>query len=590
MSSPFSGTSSDLFDFRMDGFRDYSGQMDSGMPNYNSQAHRLGMTNINGNMNGNSNSLQRNHLQGRYDNRALEEIISAALDDRFGDIVRQNQKITRQLDRIESYMEDMNKELLTAIRKSSQPEQRNENPQKEQHSDPFSATVAVPCLDEDDYPDIKYWYKEKFIAAKKERRALTGLRQEQDHGNTMTWYVEDEAGDPVDSRKVNQIRADARHIWTYLRDHNMAPATWNEVNLAAMNYYESHLCARHPELSYGANNWKAHQIATDNYPSWASNHLTRPLKIKNEPKRNLKRSRSSRCSGQPAKKHRSEQQREQQRDGPITRKKSLQVRNPLATVFPNVTAPPPQVLPAPSSLPSASILELPSQPTSSVLGVQQVASQSPVIQQANSASSTNTPLGFDANPIVLVNAASNPGPAPPSTITSNPDPPPSTITSNPDPAPPSTIASNPDPAPLSTLPLNADLVPLLNTTQEFAPPDAILDQHANDTQAAPSTSLLPPPPPLPAINRALAILQSSKAPAESSGEAPKKKSKKAKAGKANTPKSICKREWIEKNPNGSEEEWASYWNSLDVETLEKYNSLALKHCFISGLGTWKFGE
>ncbi|KAG6822698.1 hypothetical protein H0H92_012912, partial [Tricholoma furcatifolium] len=104
MSSPFSGTSSDLFDFRMDSFRDYSGQMDSGMPSYNSaQAHRLGMTNINGNM-------------GRYDNRALEEIISAALDDRFGDVVRQNQKITRQLDRIESYLEDMNKEILTAIR------------------------------------------------------------------------------------------------------------------------------------------------------------------------------------------------------------------------------------------------------------------------------------------------------------------------------------------------------------------------------------------------------------------------------------------------------------------------------------------
>ncbi|KAG6807279.1 hypothetical protein H0H92_008106, partial [Tricholoma furcatifolium] len=497
--------------------------------------------------------------------------------------------------------------------KSSQPEQRNENPQKEQHLDPFSATVAVPCLDEDDYPDIKYWFKEKFIAAKKERRALTGLRQEQDHGNTMTWYVEDEAGDPVDSRKVNQIRADARHIWTYLRDHNMAPATWNEVNLAAMNYYESHLCARHPELSYGANNWKAHQIATDNYPSWASNHLTRPIKIKNEPKRNLKRSRSSRRSGQPAKKHCSEQQREQQRDGPIPRKKSLQARNPLATVFPNVTAPPPQVQPAPavpSSFPSASILEPPSQSTSSVLGVQQVASQSPASQHENSASSTNTPLGFNANPIVSVNAASNQGPAPPSTTdtasnanlapATNPVPStapisvtipapstanPASLDSNPVPAPSSTIASNPVPAPSSTIASNPDLAPLYTldsvpslTTQEFASHDGISDQPTKDIQvAAPSTSLLPPPPPLPAINRAFAISQSSKAPAESSGEAPKKKSKKAKAGKANTPKSICKREWIEKNPNGSEEEWALYWSSLDIETLEKYNALALKH-------------
>ncbi|KAG6894971.1 hypothetical protein C0992_003709 [Termitomyces sp. T32_za158] len=35
-------------------------------------------------------------------------------------------------------------------------------------------------------------------------------------------------------------------------------------------------------LAYGANNWKAHQIATDNYPSWRAHHLNWAHKVKTE--------------------------------------------------------------------------------------------------------------------------------------------------------------------------------------------------------------------------------------------------------------------------------------------------------------------
>lgn len=122
----------------------------------------------------------------------------------------------------------------------------------------------------------------------------TGLASSESTGNTMTWYVETEDGDPISSEKVNAIREHARHLWQSLLTKGIAPVTWAQANLEAHNYYEHHMCERFPELSYGANNWKAHMIATENYSSWYGKHVGRSTKVKNEPPATqlLKRSRS----------------------------------------------------------------------------------------------------------------------------------------------------------------------------------------------------------------------------------------------------------------------------------------------------------
>lgn len=110
----------------------------------------------------------------------------------------------------------------------------------------------------------------------------------------MTWYVETRDGEPVSNDKVNAIREHARHLWQSLVTKRIAPVTWAQANLEAHNYYEHHMCERFPELSYGANNWKAHMVATENYSSWYGKHVGQTAKIKNEPPaaRPLKRSSS----------------------------------------------------------------------------------------------------------------------------------------------------------------------------------------------------------------------------------------------------------------------------------------------------------
>ncbi|GLB40826.1 hypothetical protein LshimejAT787_0900410 [Lyophyllum shimeji] len=158
-----------------------------------------------------------------------------------------------------------------------------------------SAPLPVPALKQTDYPNIKYWTKKKYTAAKKNKKSSTGFDQADDQENTMTWYVETEEGEPVDGATVTSMRSLARTLYASLASRGMEPSHWSEATLEAHNYFEHHMCREFPQLSYGANNWKAHMIATDNYSSWyGKRHPGRSTKVKNEPtattNRPLKRS------------------------------------------------------------------------------------------------------------------------------------------------------------------------------------------------------------------------------------------------------------------------------------------------------------
>ncbi|KAG6864054.1 hypothetical protein C0991_000547, partial [Blastosporella zonata] len=142
--------------------------------------------------------------------------------------------------------------------------------------------LPIPIESEEDHPLIKFWTAKLFRTEKKARKGLTGLHQVDTSGNTMTWYVETDDGDPVDSETVEAIRSFARTIWQELLHRGIAPTTWAEAGLVALNYFEHHMCRRFPQLSYGENNWKCQMIGTDNYSSWYNKHVGRSTKIKTE--------------------------------------------------------------------------------------------------------------------------------------------------------------------------------------------------------------------------------------------------------------------------------------------------------------------
>lgn len=127
---------------------------------------------------------------------------------------------------------------------------------------------------------------------KKKKKGITGIsRGPIREGNTMTWYVQDKDGNPVDAERVSNIRQRARAIWRQLLRMGIAPNSWAQAGLDAYDLYEHHMVERFPELSYCEDNWKAHMIASDNYPSWYADHIKETsIKLESSPApENLKR-------------------------------------------------------------------------------------------------------------------------------------------------------------------------------------------------------------------------------------------------------------------------------------------------------------
>jgi hypothetical protein len=147
------------------------------------------------------------------------------------------------------------------------------------------SSLPVPSLDKDHYPDLKFWVKKDYLAEKKNCKNSTGFWQTDNTDNKVTWYVETENGDSADGNTVKAICMHACSIWQYLLDNNMAPPTWSDASIVALNFFEHHMCHQYPQLALGADNWKAHMIATNNYSSWYLKHIGCNAKPKDKPRK-----------------------------------------------------------------------------------------------------------------------------------------------------------------------------------------------------------------------------------------------------------------------------------------------------------------
>jgi hypothetical protein len=86
-------------------------------------------------------------------------------------------------------------------------------------------------------------------------------------------YIEGEDGNVIDGYRASEIRKFARSIWMQLANNSKAPKTWGKTDLESAKHYRQEMVRRFPELRLCAFDWKADQVATDNYPNWASTYL-----------------------------------------------------------------------------------------------------------------------------------------------------------------------------------------------------------------------------------------------------------------------------------------------------------------------------
>ena len=120
-----------------------------------------------------------------------------------------------------------------------------------------------------DYPNIKFWFKHEWTTFLNE----CGTGVEAPHGkikgvNVTMRFVELTNGDTIDGNRAADIRRHARSIWVYMAKTGTPPATWGSADLKTKEFYCREMRNRFEELSFCDVDWKAEQIATDNYPSW----------------------------------------------------------------------------------------------------------------------------------------------------------------------------------------------------------------------------------------------------------------------------------------------------------------------------------
>lgn len=86
---------------------------------------------------------------------------------------------------------------------------------------------------------------------------------------------------PMDGFRLRDLCSHARVIWTRFQQVGHAPSTWGRTDAETVQVYHRKMCTKFPELGLCENDWKADQLATENYPFWFSNHV-KGIEIKSE--------------------------------------------------------------------------------------------------------------------------------------------------------------------------------------------------------------------------------------------------------------------------------------------------------------------
>jgi hypothetical protein len=134
------------------------------------------------------------------------------------------------------------------------------------------STDATAAPIRSDYPLIKFWTKQEWMEycnnditstdkMRGKSRAAQGV-------NITMRFAELEDGTVVDGHVAGNIRRCARSAWVYLANTGEAPSKLRSASMSVIRSYHEEMYRRFPYLQYCDDDWKAEQIAMDNYPSW----------------------------------------------------------------------------------------------------------------------------------------------------------------------------------------------------------------------------------------------------------------------------------------------------------------------------------
>ena len=127
-----------------------------------------------------------------------------------------------------------------------------------------------PPLNANDYPEVKYWYKNYSKENTKRRKPSSvgrGNNRASPDANVSFWFLYNADGTPVNNGTVSSLRADAKLIWASMcEDHGPMGLPWSDVLVKHRFEFWLRLDYLHPLLRLCANHYKANAIATSVQP------------------------------------------------------------------------------------------------------------------------------------------------------------------------------------------------------------------------------------------------------------------------------------------------------------------------------------
>lgn len=124
---------------------------------------------------------------------------------------------------------------------------------------PNAVSIDLGPLQRVDYPNVKFWYLNDWNDfCSKRTEPITRAMQ----------YIQDKDGHVVDEISISAMRSLAQSIWYELGVSGAASLTWAQVDEASKKGYYRAMAAGFFNLRLCDSNWKAEQIAVDNYTFW----------------------------------------------------------------------------------------------------------------------------------------------------------------------------------------------------------------------------------------------------------------------------------------------------------------------------------
>ncbi|KAH9918104.1 hypothetical protein B0H21DRAFT_847417 [Amylocystis lapponica] len=144
------------------------------------------------------------------------------------------------------------------------------------------------------YGQAKFSTREKFEAWRKSQRGASDINVahqesgegeegvDDDSGGKQCRYLEDDQGQTLSRVRVDRMRDHARAIWNHFAVSGRAPATWSQAPLDVRNEFRTEMVSRFPELRLCEDDWKTDYLATKNYPNWHKRRYPKTTVIKDE--------------------------------------------------------------------------------------------------------------------------------------------------------------------------------------------------------------------------------------------------------------------------------------------------------------------